>query len=356
MSKTIKVPKKEGEKTRKLLRDLKILDLDYEIDKDKENLYFPLKNDLTEKQKSKIKEKLKKFEIIQKTDFEEKKQKPNNLKEALETKLNREELKKIPSSFDILGDIAVLEISEEIIEKKEIIGKALLEVQTNLNTVLLQKSPVSGEYRVKDLEVIAGEPKTHTIHKEHGCKFHIDLDKVFYSPRLTREREIITKQVRSKETVFDMFTGVGPFSILIAKKRNPKKVYAVDKNKEAIKLLKKNIKLNNVEEKIKPIRGDIRKIAPKYKNSSNRAIMNLPFKSGSFLKEAINLIKKEGGIINYYDIRKEEDLFEGAVNDIKEKSNKKGYKAKVLDKRIVRSYSPNIWNIAIDIKLSRKRK
>lgn len=352
MPQSIKIPKKKGEKTRKFLREHNLLNLEYKIDKDQTHLYFPLKRELNEKEEKKLKKITKKHEKITEHSFEKKKQKPKNLKDALRKELSNKELKDVPSSFDVLGDIAIIELPQTLIDKKESIGKALMQVHKNLNTVLLQKSPVSGEYRVKDVEVIAGENKTHTIHKEHGCRFHIDLSKVFYSPRLSREREVVTKQVEPREVVFDMFAGVGPFSIMIAKKKQPKKIYAVDKNKEAIELLEKNKEINNVKQKIEPIQGDIREIAPKYKNSSDRAIMNLPFKSGSFLEEAITLLKQKGGIIHYYDIRDEENLFKGAIKDIKQKSKEMSYSIEVLDERVVRSYSPKTWNIAIDVKLT----
>ncbi|PTD93917.1 class I SAM-dependent methyltransferase family protein [archaeon SCG-AAA382B04] len=352
MPKALKVPKQKGEEIRKFLKDHKKLDLDYKINRDEKNIYLPLKKDLSKKEKDQINQKSPGSKIIQQKRFEEKKQTPDNLEEALKYKLSEEELEKVPSSFDVLGDIAVVELPQALFDKKELIGKALMKVHKNLNTVLLQKSPVTGEYRVRDLEVIAGEQNTHTIHKEYGCRYKIDLSKVFFSPRLSHEREKVMNQVKPKEVIFDMFAGVGPFSILIAKKKDPKKVYAVDKNKESVRLLKKNLELNKVKDKVEPIHGDIRDITPKYKNSSDRAIMNLPFKSGSFLDEAITLLKEKGGIIHYYDIREEENLYEDAVEKISQKANKNGYSTRVLDKRIVRSYSPKVWNIAIDVELS----
>ncbi len=350
MPNSLKVPKKEGEKARKLLKKLDLINHNYKISKDKKNIYLPIKGEIKEENKQKIRKEIRKPSFVEKK-LQQKNKKPNNLDDVLKNQLNEKELNLVPSSYDIIGDIAVIELSEELLKKKKLVGEALMEVHKNIETVLLQKSPVTGEFRVKDLKVIAGENKTKTIHKEHGSKFIVDLKKVFFSPRLSHEREVIMEQVKEKEKVFDMFAGVGPFSIIIANKKKPKKVYAVDKNPEAIKLLQKNIELNNLENKIKAIQGDIKKIAPKYKNSSDRAIMNLPFKSGSFLLEAMELIKKSGGIIHYYDIRDEENLFDDAIKKIQEKAQKIGYDTEILNKRIVRSYSPKTWNIAIDVKL-----
>ena len=60
------------------------------------------------------------------------------------------------------------------------------------------------------------------------------LKETYFSPRLANERKRITSLVKPGETVVDMFAGVAPFSIMIAKYANPKIIYAIDKNKDAI--------------------------------------------------------------------------------------------------------------------------
>jgi tRNA (guanine37-N1)-methyltransferase len=73
------------------------------------------------------------------------------------------------------------------------------------------------------------------------------VTKVYFSPRLSQERLRIAQKVRGGEVVIDMFAGVGPFSIQIAKKFNNVKVYAIDTNPVAIQFLKQNIALNKIE-------------------------------------------------------------------------------------------------------------
>jgi tRNA (guanine37-N1)-methyltransferase len=95
---------------------------------------------------------------------------------------------------------------------------------------LTKAGDISGTYRIRDYTFIAGEHKTQTIHREFGCQFHVDIAKAYFSPRLSHEHQRVASLVQSCETVVDLFAGVGPFSVMIAKKNPNVKVYAVDLN------------------------------------------------------------------------------------------------------------------------------
>jgi tRNA (guanine37-N1)-methyltransferase len=80
--------------------------------------------------------------------------------------------------------------------------------------------------------------------------------------------------------------------------------------------------------------------------------MNLPHSADEFLDEALTILKP-GGIIHYYDIREEDDLFEGVEATIKAAASARGMSARVLDRRIVRSYSPHQYNVVLDVEVCR---
>ncbi|OUJ18325.1 Wybutosine (yW) biosynthesis enzyme Trm5 tRNA (guanine) methyltransferase [Methanonatronarchaeum thermophilum] len=345
----IKVRKKHGEPTRKQLQKQNLLNQNYKIKKTQTHLYIPTKKP-TKKQLKQLQKQTNDIQLT-KTKLKKRKQKPTNHIDYLKKHLTKKQLQNVPKSYDILGDIAIIEIPPKLTGKQKQIGQALMKVHKNLNSVYKPQTNVQGEYRTKIHQLIAGKHKTETTHKEHGIKYKLDINEVFFTPRLAREREIIAKQIKPGEIVFDMFTGVGPFAILIAKKTKAQKIYAVDKNEKAIKYLQKNTEINNVTQKIETIHGDIKNIAKMYKGTSDRAIMNLPFKSNQFIDQAIDLLHKDTGIIHYYDIRKENDLYQTPIQKIKQKVHKKGLNLKILNKRTIRSYSPNTQNIAIDIKI-----
>src|SRR3989344_2273513 len=58
------------------------------------------------------------------------------------------------------------------------------------------------------------------------------------------ERQRIAKQVKPNEIIIDMFAGIGYFSLGLKK---AKKVYAIEKNPLAYKYLKENILLNKAK-------------------------------------------------------------------------------------------------------------
>jgi tRNA (guanine37-N1)-methyltransferase len=212
---------------------------------------------------------------------------------------------------------------------------------------------VDGEYRIREFEPIAGVAKTSTVHREYGCVFHVDLAKAYFSPRLSYEHNRVASIVREDETVLDMFTGVGPFAVHIAKKRQKVHVYAVDKNPEAIKLLKKNMTANRVEAKITPVLGDARQIAAeRLRSSSDRVIMNLPERAIEYVDAACQAVKPEGGIVHYYEFTRDKKPTIAVQKRLQQVVKHTGRKVdEILSSRIVRGTAPFTWQVAVDAKI-----
>ena len=84
-----------------------------------------------------------------------------------------------------------------------------------------------------------------------------------------------------------VFAGAGPFALSIAKSKDVNEIVAIELNDIAVKYLEENIKLNHVEEIIKPILGDVKTEAQKYPNYFDRVVMPLPKSSELFLDSAI---------------------------------------------------------------------
>lgn len=278
---------------------------------------------------------------------------PKNLREALEGELNERELEELGRSFDIVGDIAVLKIPESLSSKKEVIGRALMRVHHNVKTVLRQTSPVKGEYRTRDLEVIAGESTTITKHKESGCVLKTDLAKTYFSPRLAHERMQIAQKVQPNEIVVNMFAGVGSYSIIIARHAKPDKVYSIDKNPDAVECMRHNIRVNKVGATVIPIEGDARKVInSQLREQADRVLMPLPELGRDFFKVALKALKPEGGIIHFYDYGEEPFPFESPLKFAQKSASSK--KVELLEGRKVRSYAPNLYHVVLDLHITPK--
>ncbi|MDJ0269858.1 MAG: class I SAM-dependent methyltransferase family protein [Aigarchaeota archaeon] len=226
--------------------------------------------------------------------------------DALRDKVDAELLKRIPRSFDIIGDVAVINELDAEQRVLEAIGQAIMEVHKNVRLVLAKSSPLAGEERVGGYRVVAGVGGAETTHRESGCVYKLDITRVFFSPRLSGERLRVATQVRSDEQVVDMFAGVGPFSILIAKKTPSCRVVAVEKNESAYRYLCENIRLNKVGDRVTPLLGDVRNHVSALRGLADRVIMNLPHQSQDFLGDALQILKKEG-LIHFYTIAQRDD-------------------------------------------------
>ncbi|WP_410508665.1 class I SAM-dependent methyltransferase family protein [Methanosarcina hadiensis] len=332
--KCIKVPKKKGEPARRVLLGLDIFDNSLKIGSDETFLYLPLSREP-------VSEELKDLPLdseMAEFDFE-----------PIEKKPAPEDLLGFSPAYEVVGDIALLEDENLDAETALKIADALLRTQPNIKSVVKPLTPVIGEFRVREFEVIAGEPRTETIHREYGCRYKIDLSKAYFTPRLSTERSRILSRVKDGDTVVDMFAGVGPYSILLAKSKKPSKVVAIDKNPDAVRYLKENISLNSAKN-IEAIEGDAREEAKRFAGTADHVIMNLPHSAYEFLDSAV-LLTKSGGIIYYYGITPEDDLFESSIGLIREAAEKAGRKVEVLETRVVRSYAPHQYNICIEAKI-----
>jgi len=277
---------------------------------------------------------------------------PRNLREALRGKLTDEELRKV-RAFDIVGDVAILKLPRELLAKKRIIGEAVMQVHKNVRVVLNQIGPVSGEFRTRSLEVIAGENRTTTFHRESGCVFKVDLARVYFSPRLSTERMRIARLVKPGEVVVNMFAGIGCYSILIARYADPKVVYSIDINPAAYELLVENVRLNKVGNKVVPILGDCREvIREQLAGVCDRVLMPLPEFGREFLPTAILAVGKRG-IIHFYDYGWEPDPFSPSEQYVLRVLEEHGLTGEILEKRKVRSYAPRCYHIVLDISVTR---
>ena len=275
------------------------------------------------------------------------------LREELEGKIPKGKLGFLRTGFDIVGDIAIIEIPRELESKKLVIAKALAKTQPHIRAVARKLSEREGKFRLRELELLVGKG-TETVHKECGCSYKLDVAKAYFSPREATERQRISGQVKPRETVMVFFAGVGPFAIIIAKKSKPSKVYAIELNPDAVRYMKENVRINGVQEKVEPILGDVKTLARRYYGKCDRVVMPLPKEGYRFLGEAFSCLKPKGGVIHFYSYAHEDDLYSEAEGIVKKAAQKSGRKIRIMGKRKVLPYGPRVFKICLDIKASRQ--
>ncbi len=274
------------------------------------------------------------------------------LKKLLENILSSKENDELISAFDQIGNIIIVRIPDSLLSKKKIIGETLLEQVKIAKSVFYQSSAVEGDFRTRNLEILAGEDNTETEYKEFGCKFTVDVENVFFSPRLSTERERIANLIQDGEVMNNMFAGVGMFSIMAAKKKKCT-IYSLDINPVASKLCEKNIKQNKLAGNVISINGDSSEIIKEQLvDKSDRTLMLLPERSDEFLESAISTTKNNG-IIHYYShIHADKKSDAGKLSE-KHYLNVTPVKSEILSSKIVRPVGPRYYQTVVDVKISK---
>lgn len=339
----VRVPREEGEATRRELAEADLIADDYEITVDAGWLYIPVDDP----------------DAVSPTlavvDHEVPKR---------ETQTTPADLLGFVPSYERLGEVALLD--EDDSERAVRIARAIVESDLPIGTVLNKASKVKGQTRVRDWELLEGEG-TETVHREYGFEYALDLAAVYFSPRLATERHRVTKQVSESERVFDMFAGVGPF-VIPAAARGARAV-GVDVNERAIGYLRDNARRNGVKADVTAICADVRDVvagssnglspsdgvrdvSTDYEGWADRIVMNLPHSAGDFLDVAVAFANEEC-VIHYYDITHEDDPFGPGERAIRDAADVAGYEVDVETRHVVRSYAPHELNVCLDVRLSR---
>jgi tRNA (guanine37-N1)-methyltransferase len=306
------------------------------------------------------------FEIINAKGKLDPNHKFRSLEEALEGELPEDIIDLIPKSYDVIGKIAIIEfdrfnslsVDKTSLYKKKV-AKAIVKVNKKVETVYEKKSEVKGKYRLKELRPIFGVDNPETFHKENHCIFKLDVKNTYFTPRLVFERKRLSLlKFAQNELIVDMFAGVGPISIQIAK-NNDVKIYSFDINPTAHKYIIENIKLNKLKGKILAYSMDVvdlknssNEVGINLKNRVDRIIMNLPEQSINYVDIACFLMKKTGGILDLYQFCEKPNPIEKGIENLRTKLNRMGwYIEEIINSKIVKPFSPKSDLIVADVKI-----
>ena len=269
--------------------------------------------------------------------------------------LSSDDLANVSNSYDIIGNIAIIKQRGASAKNARAVAETIMSVHKNVKTVAVQTSSVAGDFRLRNLKHIAGDNRTTTIHKEHGCLFHVDVEKCYFSPRLCHKRMRIAKLVKPNETVVNMFAGVGCYSIVIAKHVPTAKVFSIDVNPAAIQFMRENIRVNRVYPKVVPLLGDSKIIIEcQLQQAADRVLMPLPEKALDYLPYAVLALKTSGGWIHAYSFEhatKTENPTEIATLKAAQNLAQLDVAYQFHFSRVVRPIGPNWYQVVLDIQI-----
>lgn len=270
---------------------------------------------------------------------------------ALEGVLGEAEMRQMVSAFDQMGDIAVIRIPEPLYGRRHDIGEALLSGIKVVRAVFCQMSSVSGDYRTRRLERIAGEGGTATEYRENGCRFMIDVERVFFTPRLSTERARVAGLVQPGDTVLNMFGGAGLYSIQAAR-RVGCEVYSVDINPEATEFCMHNAKINKLAGSVTAVTGDAAAAPDMMRRGAEHTIMPLPERSAEFTAAAVEATA-DGGVIHYYSHVHADRKQDAAGVAALEAARVIPCDTHMLHARMVRAVGPRYYQTVVDVRISK---
>ena len=350
---SLSISKNQGEEAIQLLSKLKLLNRKLSPRTIDDQLHVPLSR-TPQLEEQRLLESVLGKQSLKQEKFHFRAQIIGSLEEVVARQLPSSVIPLVSKSFDVIGDIAILELSPEAEPFERNIAEALMKVHKNVKTVYSKAGPITDNQRLRPLHHVLGSNRTETIHRELGCRFKIDVAKAFFSPRQSTEHRKVAEQVRPGECVVDMFAGVGPFSVLIAKRLKDVRIHAIDANPEAAKLIGENAKLNKVQDRITVWSGDARVvIRENLAGIASRVIMNHPSQAREFLEHACEAFGSDGGIVHYYTFAEGIDSELEARKELTGVLDNSRWRVKeVKATRKVRGVAPMKWQIAIDAELA----
>lgn len=239
----------------------------------------------------------------------------------------------------VIGDILVVKSDVEDVEE-------LLKTPGVNRIVKLGR--ITGLKREPEVEIIVGEG-TETIHRENKCGFKLDVSKIMWSKGNTTERKRMSLLPEDGEVIVDMFAGIGYFSIPMAVHSNPNLIYSLEINPISHGYLCENIKINKVEDVVKPILGNCREVAPQ--NVADRVLMGYIGNTHEYLDVAMDVLKK-GGTLHYHESVPDNIKFKRPVERIISAAKKSGRgEVEILNARIIKPYSPGVYHVVVDAKI-----
>ncbi|MWV41716.1 class I SAM-dependent methyltransferase family protein [Natrialba sp. INN-245] len=271
-----------------------------------------------------------------------------------------------PGSWAVIGSVVVVSVPDGCPDETEL-AAALLELHGEADSVLadegIENDGTAGTYREPRTRLLAGESDTETIHTEHGTRYGLDPAKVMFSPGNQAERARMGELVEADERVFDMFAGIGYFTLPMA--RAGARVTATELNPTAFRYLLENAMLNDVPDRVDAYMTDCRDLAGRLE--ADRVVMGYygsadgtderghgerAEEAHEYLPHALEALSP-GGVVHYHEATPESRLWERPLERLERAvaDTGSGRTLEVLEKRRVKSHSAGVAHCVIDARL-----
>ena len=250
------------------------------------------------------------------------------------------ELDRAPQSWAVVGSVILVRLDD--CPRPVEVGEALLSMHGEADTVLARRG-IDGAHREPDVEVVAGEGDTETVHREHGTVYALDLATVMFSPGNKAER-VHMGEVVGDERVLDMFAGIGYFTLPMA--RAGARVTAIERNPATFEYLVENAVRNDVTDRVETYRADCRDVvaAGEEAFSFDRVVMG-HYDAWEYLDSALAALR-DGGTLHMHAATPEAVLPDRPVGRLRDAVGERDLE--VQDVRRVKTYSEGVVHVVVD--------
>ncbi|MCU4925851.1 class I SAM-dependent methyltransferase family protein [Halobacteria archaeon AArc-dxtr1] len=288
------------------------------------------------------------------------------------------ELASAPGSWAVIGSNVLVTLPADCPDESAV-GEALLTLHGEAETVLadegIENDGVEGTHREPKTRLLAGDPETETIHVEHGTKYALDPTRVMFSPGnqaervrmgevvVGRDESISGRDESNRERVFDMFAGIGYFTLPMA--RAGAQVTAAEINPTAFRYLLENAVLNDVTERVDAYRADCQEVAADV--TADRVVMGYYGAGGEaresggeqretaprsreaheYLPAALEALVP-GGVVHYHEATPESQLWERPIERLEAAVEATDRTVGQLETRRVKSHSAGVAHVVVD--------
>lgn len=179
-----------------------------------------------------------------------------NYHDIMSAILPEAEQDEFPTGFSIVGHVAHLNLRDQYLPYKHLIGAVLLDKNPTVRTVINKTDEVGGqnEYRTFTYELLAGDPDMNVEIHEENCRYRFDYSKVYWNSRLNTEHRRLVEKFQPGEAVCDVMAGVGPFAVPAGKKKVF--VWANDLNPDSFASLDDAVARNKVSQFVRIFNED----------------------------------------------------------------------------------------------------
>lgn len=271
------------------------------------------------------------------------------LKDLLAGAMDANALRELVGAYDIVGDIAIVLVPLGLVAHEQRIAEAILAANRRVRVVAKRDGHHGGEYRTIPLQIIAGEPRLETEVREFGIRLRLNPALVYYSVRSGNERRRIAAQISPGEHALVLFSGIGPYPLMLSRYSHAASIVGIEKNPTAHRYALENLRLNKQVGNVDLICGDVRESVPGLGRHFHRLLMPLPTMAAKFLPEALSALKP-GGILHFYDLCRQ-DEFRRAMETVDSACRAAG--RRMVASTIVRCghCGPRTYRICVDARI-----